>query len=958
MSSSRPELKFSDKGEEAGFLSFYKSLPSKPASLIRLFERGDYYSAHGDDAQFIAQSVYRTTSVIKYLEKPGTPRLPSVTLAQAVFNNFLKDALLNKSLKIEIYGCKMGRNWTLLKKASPGNLQDVEDLLGNQIDQNPVVLAVKVQSKAEQKSIGICFIDASARKIGISEFADNELFSNFESMLIQLGVKECVLQGSNHSNENGDSTKTDFDAVKIIELLERCDIPYTERKSSDFNTRDIEQDLARLLPKDVVVSALPQLNSQLAMASTAALIKYLGLMTHPDSFNRFELIQHDLGQYMRLDSSAMKALNLMPGPRDGVKTMSLFGLLNHCKTVAGTRLLARWLKQPLMNIDEIETRHLLVEAFVENSIVCQTLREDQLQVIPDINRLVKKLQRGVASLEDVVRLYQMVIRLPDLVESLENIIDEKYQPTLTKIYVDKIKESHLNLEKLQELVETTVDLQALDNHEFIIKPDFDDRLREIRTRLEELKDDISREHLNSSDDLNMDPEKKLKLENHNIYGWCMRVTRTDGGCLRNKREYIELSTQKAGIYFTTRNLRSLGQEFTELTSEYNKTQSMLVKEVVGITSTYCPVLEELSMTLAHLDVIVSFAHVSSYAPTPYVRPKMHPRMTGNTILKEARHPCLEMQADITFIPNDVSLVRDESEFLIITGPNMGGKSTYIRQIGVIALMAQIGCFVPCTEAELTIFDSILARVGAGDSQLKGVSTFMAEMLETATILKSATKESLIVIDELGRGTSTYDGFGLAWAISEHIINEIGCFSMFATHFHELTALADKYPTKVCNLHVVAHVGEIDSKIELDYSHSAAPAPVQDITLLYKVERGVSSQSFGIHVAEVVQFPPKVVRMAKRKALELEDFSEPAEVSSDDAASRAKHVKLTTQEIREGSGLLDRVLKKWATNVKAEGDFETLSSTVILQKLKGVIDASSEKAELESNKFIKSLMAEL
>lgn len=147
---------------------------------------------------------------------------------------------------------------------------------------------------------------------------------------------------------------------------------------------------------------------------------------------------------MRLDSSAMKALNLMPGPRDGVKTMSLFGLLNHCKTVAGTRLLARWLKQPLMNIDEIETRHLLVEAFVENSIVCQTLREDQLQVIPDINRLVKKLQRGVASLEDVVRLYQMVIRLPDLVESLENIIDEKYQPTLTKIYVDKIKESHLN----------------------------------------------------------------------------------------------------------------------------------------------------------------------------------------------------------------------------------------------------------------------------------------------------------------------------------------------------------------------------------------------------------------------------------------------------------------------------------------------------------------------------------
>ena len=816
--------------------------------------------------------------------------------------------------------------WKVKKQASPGNLQDVEDELGGHVDSAPIILAVKVSAKAsEARNVGVCFADASVRELGVSEFLDNDLYSNFESLLIQLGVKECLVQA--------DGQKKDLELAKLRSIADNCGIAVAERALGDFGTKDIEQDLTRLLRDERAAGALPQTDLKLAMGSAAALIKYLGVLSDPSNFGQYQLYQHDLSQYMKLDASALKALNLMPGPRDGSKNMSLYGLLNHCKTPVGSRLLAQWLKQPLMSVEDIQRRQQLVEAFVMDTELRQTLQEEHLRSIPDLYRLAKRFQRKLANLEDVVRAYQVVIRIPGFIGTLEGIMDEQYKDPLDAEYTSKLVEYSNSLAKLQEMVETTVDLDALDHHEFIIKPEFDESLRTIRKRLDKLKHDMEVEHRRVGNDLNQDTEKKLFLENHRVHGWCFRLTRAEASCIRNQREYQECSTQKNGVYFTTTTMQNMRREHDQLSANYNRTQSGLVTEVVNVAASYCPVIEKLAGVLAHLDVIISFAHVSVHAPTAYVRPMMHPRGQGNTILKEARHPCMEMQDDIQFITNDVSLVRGSSEFLIITGPNMGGKSTYIRQIGVIALLAQIGCFVPCSEAELTLFDSILARVGASDSQLKGVSTFMAEMLETANILKSATSESLIIIDELGRGTSTYDGFGLAWAISEHIVKEIGCFAMFATHFHELTALVDSFP-QVQNLHVVAHIGDNNN------ASGTRKRDRKEVTLLYKVEAGVCDQSFGIHVAELVRFPPKVVNMAKRKADELEDFSTKHDVAA------ASH---SAREVDEGSALLKDMLLRW----KAETEGRGLSREDMVGKMRELVLADQKLLE---NPFFQSVRA--
>ncbi|KAL5514499.1 hypothetical protein ACEPAG_2588 [Sanghuangporus baumii] len=942
---------------DVGFISFFSKLPPKRADTIRLFDRRDFFSAHGDDAMYIAMHVFRTQSVLKYLGSGGKAGgLPSVTMSNNVATAFLRDALTALQLRIEIWtseGGKKNTKFKLEKEASPGNLQAVEDLLFVNTDllSAPIVMAVKIgasstiagPSNAKSKTVGVAFADTSVREIGVSEFVDSDLFSNVESLVIQLSVKEAVIPMSSKSG----NTDRDLELNKLKGVFERCGVVITERKQSDFAAKNIEQDLALLVKSEAdvdITATIPELNSTSSASSAlSALISYLSLLGDTSNHNAYTLKTHDLSQFMRLDASALRALGLVGDGTTAGKNTTLHGLLNKCKTGQGTRLLSRWLKQPLVNLHEIQKRLDLVQTFIHDSNTRRTLQDDFLRMMPDMHRISKRFQRSVATLEDVVRVYQAAQKLSGLIDALEAVETENldHSRLVEEVYLVKFKEHSQNLEKYSEMVEQTLDLDELSSHNFVIKPDYDDKLRELADKLMEIRDGLDTEHRKVGRNLSLELDKKLHLENSQQYGYCFRITKSDAKVLHDQEGFIELGTNKSGVYFTTRKLKDLAADYQEITDSYSRTQSGLVKEVVNIAATYTPVLEALDDQIAHLDVIISFAHVSVNAPEEYVRPRLLPKGGGSLILKNARHPLLEVQDDISFIPNDNEMIKGESEFQIITGPNMGGKSTYIRQVGVIALMAQTGCFVPCSEAQLPIFDSILCRVGAGDSQLKGVSTFMAEMLETATILKSATQDSLIIIDELGRGTSTYDGFGLAWAISEHIASQIHAFCLFATHFHELTALDQQIP-HVKNLHVVAHVSKTGES-----THD------RDITLLYKVEPGICDQSFGIHVAELANFPESVVKLAKRKADELEDFG----------GEHEKEYSHPNEVIDEGSKLVEEILREWGQRCSAseqDGEDVIMDDDEKVERDIAVLKECIGKYQnqIEGNPWIQSLLATL
>ncbi|KAF2075091.1 hypothetical protein CYY_003611 [Polysphondylium violaceum] len=893
--------------EDKGFVSFFQTLDDTDTNTIKLFDRKGYYSLHGQDAVFVSLMHFKTKKSLKYwtieqakkkLKTSNTvvhsksnneddeeqeDGLAYLTIRQGVEYETIIKELFDEKKKIEIWGNRPNRanQWEIIKKGSPGNIQMFEDVIQTNIE-GSCMMALKIAREKGTLTFGIAFGDATFKTLGLSQFVDNDHLSNLSSFIMQMSIKECLIYNDLKS----------YDHKKVTEKLEEAGIPITIVPKADFNSKNVDQDLTRLLGN--ISNNLIDLEQEHAIQSVSCLIKHLELLSNANFFGKFKLEKFDLEKYMRLDPSSFKGLHIIES-KEATKDQSLYSLLNQCNTPMGSRLLLQWVKQPLIDTDEIEVRLNFVDAFYNDLELRESLRANDLKKVGDLDRLAKKFYGQKSSLEDCVNLYGTTQRLPVLLSSLRNY-SGTYQEILQINFVEPLTGMIQGFKKFAAMVETTIDLDlANDKHEYVIRATFNEDLKKMQDKKNEISKKIESTRLNVSDAIGLD-ESKVKLHYTDKDGYLLRISRKDEPSIRKNTKCIVYATQKDGVRFSTKELGMLNEAYTKISAAYQEKQSGIAKRALEIAASFVPLIEDLSSLIATLDVFVTMAHVSSISPIPYVRPTVHPLGQGSTEIVGGRHPCVEIQDGVSFIPNDISLVRDESQFQIITGPNMGGKSTFIRQVGLIVLMAQIGCFVPCQEASISVVDCILSRVGAGDSQLRGVSTFMAEMLETSYILKVATKNSLIIIDELGRGTSTYDGFGLAWGIAEYICNQIGGFCLFATHFHELTVLEEMMPM-VKNLHV------------------AATADNNTFTLLYKVEKGSCDQSFGIHVAVLADFPKEVIDLAKLKAKELESFeSNTLKKNYNQFLDEFKEIDLNNADQEKTLSLVQNLLSKYSIDI--------------------------------------------
>ena len=782
---------------------------------IMFYRLGDFYEMFFEDAQNVSSELGLTLTARdcgsgQKAPMCGVPFHSAHNYVSRLANNGHKVAIceqLNTPIKKTSSG-NVVIDRSVVRVITPGTIMD-EYLL--QQGKNNYIAAVYAPRSTV---VGLSWIDLSTGEFNIQQFTGDNALDDLSDTLVSISPAEIIC------DENTLKLALDLACTRMGIVPN-----FSKHKLEAFDYNNAYKMILKQLNAKNLQGLGCDDKSQ-AISAGGALLDYLleTQMRDLKHINKINVVTSDY--YMHLDINTRLNLEICETMYDRKKRGSLLWVLDHTKTTMGARLLRSWLEQPLQDIALINARLDAVEELTKD-MVFRTELQEALSNFQDIERLCGRVSFGNLNPRNCVALGISLSKLPHIKSLVSKLKSQMFVDCTHKI------ECHDDLaQKLQTAFVDEPPTVIRDGG--FIRKGYSAELDKLMDAKKDGQDWISALEAKERE---LTGEKKLKILYNRIAGYYIEVPKASSENMPFRFQKVQSMANTDR--FTTTDLRQLEDTINNAEERKLELELQLFDEIRQEIMDYIPSIQQTAQQIAIIDCLLSLAHVA--VQFDYTRPTFDEKGTGYEII-ESRHPVIErLITKERFVPNDV-LFNDKQRTIIITGPNMAGKSTYMRQIALIVLMAHVGCFVPAKYARVSLTDRIFTRIGASDNLGMGQSTFMVEMSEVANIIKNATKDSLLILDEIGRGTSTQDGMSIAWAVLEYIASSIKARTLFSTHYHRLTDLQGKLPG-VVNMRVT--VSEFDN----------------EMTFLRKVEYGSSSQSFGVEVAKLAGIPQTIINRA-------------------------------------------------------------------------------------------------
>ncbi len=822
-----------DKARISPMMVQYLEVKETYPDTILFFRVGDFYEMFFDDALVVSKALELTLTgkdcgLTEKAPMCGVPHHSSDIYIKKLIDIGYKVAICEQLTDPSDSRGIVKRD--VIRIVTPGTL--IESSMLNEESNNYICCAYY-----DGESCGLCFADISTGEAHLMQVTEKRPEAKIIDILSRYNPAEIIF------NPDFLLLKTVLDFIKI-----KLGCLVTLNESEKFTVENgREAVLSQFSASSFDMLGLAEQGTD--VNAVCGLFIYIA-DTQKTLTGRFTSIERqDSTSVMALDLTARRNLELTETMRNKEKKGSLLWVLDSTKTSMGKRLLKTYIEQPLTSPARIIDRLEAVEQFVKNPIVLMDVCSI-LENIYDLERLMTRVMYKTATPRDLKSLSVTSLQLPELKAQLKKLSGSKL--------IDSLENSISTLEDISDLVENAIEdeppVTVKDGG--VIKDGFNKELDELRHIMNDGKsiiEDIAQKEREKTG------IKNLKIGFNRIFGYYIEVTRSYYDLI--PENYIRKQTLANCERFITEELKNAENNILGAKDKSLRLEADIFTEIRDFLCSKLQSVQRTAAAVAATDVLASFANVSM--KNNYVRPEI--AIDGVIDIRDGRHPVVElMLTDEVFVPNDVYLDNNSCRMSIITGPNMSGKSTYMRQTALITLMAQIGCFVPASYAKISVVDRIFTRVGASDDLTAGQSTFMVEMSEVADILKFATKNSLVILDEVGRGTSTFDGISIARAVAEHICNskKLGCKTLFATHYHELI--------------------ELENTMDGVKNYSIAVRRSGDsIRFLRKIVKGGVDESYGIEVAKLAGLPDKVLKRARELLADMETENKPIKKQQDD-----------------------------------------------------------------------------